>query len=111
MSVFRLSNFSNSFATCSLSFKYSYDSKLDVSFAYSYSTNNSIYDTDVFNDNNFFVQNVDFESSIFFVKNVFLSNKISYRYNSQVGDDFDGDAVFWNAGLGIELWNNKATLT
>ncbi|WP_445737496.1 outer membrane beta-barrel protein [Mariniflexile sp.] len=95
----------------SLSFKYSYDNKLDFSGAYSYSTNNSVYDTDVFNDNNYFVQNVDFESSIFFIKNVFLSNKISYRYNSRVGDDFDGDAIFWNAGLGMELWNNKATLT
>ncbi|WP_445736157.1 outer membrane beta-barrel protein [Mariniflexile sp.] len=95
----------------SLSFKYSYDNKLDFSGAYSYSTNNSVYDTDVFNDNIYFVQNVDFESSIFFIKNVFLSNKISYRYNSRVGDDFDGDAIFWNAGLGMELWNNKATLT
>ncbi len=45
------------------------------------------------------------------IKNVFLTNKVSYRYNSRVGDDFDGDAVFWNAGLGIELWDNKATLT
>lgn len=95
----------------SLSFKYSYDSKLDFSAAYSYSTTNSVYDTDAFNDNKYFVQNVDFESSVFFIKNVFLSNKVSYRYNSRVGDDFDGDAVFWNAGLGIELWDNQATLT
>lgn len=95
----------------SLSFKYSYDNKIDLSAAYSYSTNKSVYDTNVFNDNDFFVQNLDFESSLFFIKNVFLSNKVSYRYNSRVGDDFDGDAVFWNAGLGIELWDNKATLT
>lgn len=93
------------------SFKYSYDSKLDLSTTYSYSKTTSVYDTDAFNDNNYFVQNVDFESSVFFIKNVFLSNKISYRYNSRVGDDFDGDAVFWNAGLGVELWDNKATLT
>ncbi|MFG6687700.1 outer membrane beta-barrel protein [Mariniflexile sp. HNIBRBA6329] len=95
----------------SVSFKYSYDNKLDFSGTYSYSTTKSVYDTDAFNDNAFFVQNVDFESSIFFVKNVFLSNKVSYRYNSRVGDEFDGDAIFWNAGLGIELWDNKATLT
>ncbi len=95
----------------SLSFKYSYDSKLDLSTSYSYSKTTSVYDTDAFNDNNYFVQNVDFESSVFFIKNVFLSNKVSYRYNSRVGDEFDGDAVFWNAGLGIELWDNKATLT
>ncbi|MDO7173816.1 outer membrane beta-barrel protein [Mariniflexile sp. AS56] len=95
----------------SLSFKYSYDNKLDFSGTYSYSTNKSVYDTDAFNDNEYFVQNIDFESSVFFIKNVFLSNKVSYRYNSRVGDDFDGDAIFWNAGLGIELWDNKATLT
>lgn len=95
----------------SFSFKYSYDNKLDFSAAYSYTANKSVFDTDVFSDNDFFVQNVDFDASIFFIKNVFLSNKISYRYNSRVGDEFDGDAIFWNAGLGIELWDNKATLT
>lgn len=95
----------------SFSFRYSYDNKLDFSASYSYSTTNSIYDTNAINDNKFFVQNVNFDSSIFFIKNVFLSNKISYRYNSRVGDNFDGDAVFWNMGLGIELWDNKATLT
>ena len=42
---------------------------------------------------------------------MFLSNKISYRYNSRVGDAYDGDAIFWNVGLGAELWDNKATLT
>ena len=36
---------------------------------------------------------------------------MSYRYNSRVGDDFDGAAVFWNAGLGVQLFNDKATLT
>lgn len=95
----------------SVSVKYSYDNKLDFSGSYSYSTTNSVYDTDAFNDNKYFVQNVDFDSNIFFIKNVFLSNKVSYRYNSRVGDDFDGDAIFWNAGLGIELWDNKATVT
>lgn len=95
----------------SVSFKYSYDDKLDLSASYSYSSTKVIYDTDAFNDNKYFVQNVDFEASIFFLKNVFLSNKVSYRYNSRVGDEFDGDAVFWNAGLGVELWDNKATLT
>lgn len=95
----------------SFSFRYSYDSKLDFSASYSYATTNSIYDTDAINDNKFFVQNIDFDASIFFIKNVFLSNKVSYRYNSRVGDDFDGDAIFWNMGLGIELWDNKATLT
>ena len=95
----------------SVSFKYSYDNKLDFSGTYSYSTNTSVYDTDTFNDNNYFVQNVDFDASVFFLKNVFLSNKISYRYNSRVGDAYDGDAIFWNVGLGAELWDNKATLT
>lgn len=95
----------------SFSFKYSYDNKLDLSAAYSYTTNTSVFDTDAFNDNDYFVQNVDFDASVFFIKNVFLSNKVSYRYNSRVGDAFDGDAIFWNAGLGVELWDNKATLT
>ncbi|KAA5821974.1 outer membrane beta-barrel protein [Algibacter amylolyticus] len=95
----------------SVSFKYSYDKKVDFSAAYSYSTTESVFDTDVFNGNDFFVQNLDFEASIFFLKNAFLTNKVSYRYNSRVGDAFDGDAVFWNAGLGIELWDNQATLT
>ncbi|WP_159023010.1 outer membrane beta-barrel protein [Formosa sp. L2A11] len=95
----------------SLSFKYSYDNKLDLSASYSYSATSVVYDTNDFNDNTYFSQNVDFDASIFFLKNVFLSNKVSYSYNSRVGDEFDGDAIFWNAGLGIELWNNKATLT
>jgi hypothetical protein len=95
----------------SFSIKYSYDNKLEFSGAYSYTANKSVYDTDAFNDNSYFVQNLDFDANVFFIKNVFLSNKVSYRYNSRVGDDFDGDAVFWNAGLGIELWDNKATLT
>ena len=60
---------------------------------------------------NFFVQNLRFDASIFFLKNAFFSNKIAYQYNSRVGDEFDGDAVFWNAGLGLQLWNNKGTLT
>ena len=95
----------------SFSFKYSYDNKLDISTSYSYTNNKSVFDTDAFNDNDYFVQNLDVDASIFFLKNVFLSNKVSYRYNSRVGDDFDGAAVFWNAGLGVELWKNKATLT
>ncbi|QDO94143.1 TonB-dependent receptor [Formosa sediminum] len=95
----------------SLSFKYLYNDKLDLSASYSYSFTSVVYDTDAFNDNRYFVQNVDLEASIFFLKNIFLTNKVSYRYNSRVGDEFDGDAVFWNAGLGIELWENKATVT
>lgn len=95
----------------SFSFRYSYDNKIDVSAAYSYSKNKNVYDTDAFNDNSYFVQNVDVDTNLFFLKNAFLSNKVSYRYNSRVGDEFDGDAVFWNAGLGVELWENQATLT
>ncbi|WP_405605620.1 outer membrane beta-barrel protein [Polaribacter sp. Asnod1-A03] len=95
----------------SVSFRYSYDNKIDVSTAYSYSKNKSVYDTDAFNDNNYFVQNVNVDTNVFFLKNAFLSNKVAYRYNSRVGDEFDGDAVFWNAGLGVELWNNQATFS
>ncbi|MDN3619892.1 outer membrane beta-barrel family protein [Polaribacter undariae] len=93
------------------SVSYAYDSKIDVTTTYSYSKNNSVYDTDAFNDINYFVQNVDVNSNVFFLKNAFLSNRVSYRYNSSVGDEFDGDAVFWNAGLGVELWDNQATLS
>jgi hypothetical protein len=95
----------------SFSFRYSYDEKIDVSAAYSYSKNTSVYDTDTLNDNNFFIQNVSIDANVFFIKNVFLSNKVSYRYNSGADDDFDGAAVFWNAGLGVELWDNTATLS
>ena len=95
----------------SLSFKYSYSDKFDFSGTYTYTTNESDYDTNAFSGNDFFVQNLNFEASIFFLKNVFLTNKVAYTYNSSVGDEFDGDAVFWNAGLGLELWDNKATLT
>ncbi|OEI78692.1 hypothetical protein AST99_18080 [Formosa algae] len=95
----------------SFSFRYSYDNTLDLSLAYSYTTNKSVYDTNEFNDNEYFVQNVDVDTNIFFIKNVFLSNKVAYRYNSRVGDEFDGDAIFWNVGLGLELWDNKATVT
>lgn len=95
----------------SLSFRYSYDNKIDFSGSYSYTNNQSVFDTDEFNDNSFFVQNLDFDTNVFFIKNVFFTNKVSYRYNSRVGDEFDGDAVFWNAGLGVELWDNKATVT
>ncbi|OAD42944.1 hypothetical protein LPB303_13790 [Polaribacter atrinae] len=95
----------------SFSFSYSYDNKVDVTTTYSYSQNKSIYDTDAFNDNSYFVQNLDINSNVFFLKNSFLSNRVSYRYNSRVGDEFDGDAVFLNAGLGVELWDNKATLS
>lgn len=95
----------------SFSFSYSYGDKIDLRATYSYSQNKSVYDTDTFNDNSFFVQNVSLDSNVFFIENVFLSNKVSYRYNSRVGDEFDGAAVFWNAGLGIELLDNKATLS
>ncbi|MBD0833281.1 outer membrane beta-barrel protein [Aestuariibaculum sediminum] len=97
--------------TPSFSFRYAYDNKIDLSARYRYSAFKNVYDTDAFNDNNYFVQNINFDSSIFIIKNLFISNKISYRYNSRVGDDYDGDAVFWNAGLGMELWNNQATVT
>lgn len=95
----------------SFSFRYSYDNKVDINTTYSYSKNKNVYDTEVFNDNNYFVQNVDVDTNVFFLKNAFLTNKVSYRYNSRVGDEFDGDAVFWNAGLGVELWDNQATLS
>ncbi|MDN3665398.1 outer membrane beta-barrel protein [Algibacter miyuki] len=101
----------NTVYTPSVGFKYSYNNKLDFGVNYSYSTNETRYDTGDFNDNKYFVQNIKFDSSIFFLKNAFFSNKIAYTYNSRVGDDFDGDAVFWNAGLGVQLWNNKGTLT
>lgn len=94
-----------------LSFRYSYDNKLDLSATYSYSINENVFDTDMFSDNDYFIQNLNFDASIFFLKNVFFSNKIAYSYNSRVGDEFDGDAVFWNAGLGVQLWDNKGTLT
>ena len=95
----------------SVGFKYSYNNKFDFGINYSYSVNETLYDTDAFNDNEYFVQNLKLDTSIFFLKNVFFSNKIAYQYNSRVGDAFDGDAVFWNAGLGVQLWNNKGTLT
>ncbi|MCB4808113.1 outer membrane beta-barrel protein [Tamlana sp. 62-3] len=89
-----------------------YNEIIDLSTSYSYSTVKSIYDTDSFNDNSYFIQNLQFNSSIFFIKDVlFVTNKVSYRYNSRVGDEYDADAVFWNAGLGAELWKNKATVT
>ena len=95
----------------SVGFRYSYNKKFDFAANYSYSLNETIYDTEAFNDNTYFVQNLKFDTSIFFLKNAFFSNKVAYRYNSRVGDDFDGDAVFWNAGLGVQLWNDKATVT
>ena len=95
----------------SLGFKYTYNKKLDFAVNYSYSMNETEYDTDAFSDNEYFVQNLKFDTSIFFLKNAFFSNKVAYTYNSRVGDDFDGDAVFWNAGLGVQLWNDKATVT
>ncbi|MFY0712934.1 outer membrane beta-barrel protein [Seonamhaeicola sp. NFXS20] len=101
----------NTTLTPSFSFRYAYDSKLDLTATYSYSTNHTIFDTDAFSDTDYFVQNLRFEASVFFLKNAFFSNKVAYNYNSRVGDEFDGDAVFWNAGLGVQLWNNKATLT
>ncbi|MFL1013198.1 outer membrane beta-barrel protein [Flavisericum labens] len=95
----------------SVSFSYSYDKKIEINTSYSYSITNTSYNTDAFNDNDYFVQNLRFESTFFFLKNVFFNNKVSYRYNSRVGDDFDGDAVFWNAGLGVQLFKQKGTLT
>ncbi|MEN3324516.1 outer membrane beta-barrel protein [Mariniflexile soesokkakense] len=95
----------------SLSLSYSYNKKIDISTSYSYAMTNTKYDTNTFSENDYFVQNVRLESSVFFLKDAFFTNKVSYRYNSRVGDDFDGAAVFWNAGLGIQLWDNKATLT
>lgn len=95
----------------SISLKYSYDNKIDLSTTYSYSINETVYDSNAFENNGYFVQNLRFDASIFFLRNAFLSNKVSYRYNSRVGDDFDGDALFWNAGLGLQLWDNKATIT
>ncbi|MCK0155919.1 outer membrane beta-barrel protein [Cellulophaga sp. F20128] len=92
-------------------FKYSFDDKIDFGTSYSYSLVKNAYDTDVYDDLDYFVQNVQFDSSIYFFKNIFFSNKVSYRYNSRVGDDFDGDVVFWNASLGAQLWNKKATIT
>ncbi|MBD0823930.1 outer membrane beta-barrel protein [Aestuariibaculum marinum] len=97
--------------TPSISFRYAYDNKIELSARYNYSAFKNVYDTDAFNDNDYFVQNVNFDSNIFIIKNLFVSNKVAYRYNSRVGDAFDGDAVFWNAGIGMELWDNKATVT
>ena len=94
-----------------LSLGYSFDKKIDINASYSYALTKTSYDTNIYNDNEFFVQNLRLESSLFFLKHAFLTNKVSYRYNSRVGDDFDGAAVFWNAGLGVQLWNDKATLT
>ncbi|MEI6864994.1 outer membrane beta-barrel protein [Flavicella sp.] len=95
----------------SFSFRYSYDNKVDVSASYSYSENKSVYDADQFSDNSYFIQNVSVDTNVFFLKNVFLSNKVSYRYNSGAEEGFDGNAVFWNAGLGVELWENNATIS
>ncbi|WP_143150421.1 outer membrane beta-barrel protein [Arenibacter nanhaiticus] len=95
----------------SISFRYAYDKKLDFNASYSYALNKTIYDTDIYDDNAYFVQNLQLNSSIYFFKDAFLTNKVSYRYNSRVGDAFDGDAVFWNAGLGVQLWEGKGTLT
>ena len=95
----------------SLSFSYSYDKKMDINTSYSYSFNKTVYDNDVYKDNDYFVQNVQVNTSVYFLNNAFVSNKIAYRYNSRVGDEFDGDAVFWNAGLGVQLWESKGTLT
>ena len=95
----------------SIAFSYSYNKKIDFSTTYSYAMTKTKYNSDIYNDNDYFVQNLRLESNMFFLKNAFLTNKVSYRYNSRVGDDFDGAAVFWNAGLGVQLWDNKATLT
>ncbi|MCM4167917.1 hypothetical protein DHD08_09525 [Arenibacter sp. H213] len=95
----------------SLSFRYAYDKKVDFNVSYSYRLNKTIYDVDMYDDNAYFVQNLQLNTSIYFFKDAFLTNKVSYRYNSRVGDAFDGDAVFWNAGLGMQLMEGKGTLT
>jgi len=94
-----------------VSFKYSFDDKVDFGTSYSYSMIKNAYDTDIYDDLDYFVQSLQFDSSIYFFKNIFFSNKVSYRYNSRVGDEYDGDVVFWNASLGAQLWNKKATIT
>jgi len=93
------------------SLSYSYDNKIELSTSYSYAITKTNYDTNIYNNNKYFVQNLRLESSLFFLKDAFFTNKVSYRYNSRVGDEFDGAAVFWNAGLGVQLWDNKATIT
>ncbi|WP_372755833.1 outer membrane beta-barrel protein [Mariniflexile sp.] len=95
----------------SLSFSYSYNKKIEINSSYSYALTQTKYDADIYDDNDYFVQNLRLETNMFFLKNAFFTNKVSYRYNSRVGDEFDGAAVFWNAGLGVQLWDNKATLT
>ncbi len=97
--------------TPSIKFKYAYDKKVDFSVSYSYMNNKNTYDTDIFNNNAFFTQNLRFDNSVYIFKSAFFTNKIAYSYNSRVGDEFDGDSVFWNAGIGTGLWDNKGTLT
>ncbi len=95
----------------SIAVGYMYDKKIDINLSYNYGLTTTQYDTNIYNDTDYFVQNLRFNSSVYFFKNIFFNNKVSYRYNSRVGDDFDGAALFWNAGLGVQLWNEKATLT
>ncbi|WP_157378272.1 outer membrane beta-barrel protein [Arenibacter latericius] len=95
----------------SLSFRYAYDKILDFNASYSYGLNKTIYDTDIYDNNAYFVQNLRLNTSVYFFKDAFFTNKVSYRYNSRVGDAFDGDAVFWNAGIGMQLLDGNGTLT
>jgi len=63
------------------------------------------------------VQDIDYTTHNFTVRmtsywpeNLVWGNDFTYSYNSNVGEGFKKDALFWNMSLGLQLFKKKATL-
>lgn len=77
---------------------------------YSLGLQSTNYNLDRVEDVDYITHNFGVKLTSYWPKNLVWGNDFTYSYNSNVGEGFKKDALFWNMSLGWQLFNKKATL-
>src|SRR5690606_9630245 len=77
---------------------------------YSIGIHGTKYNLDNVENIDYLTHNLSIKVTTYWPENLIWGNDLSYNYNSNVGEGFKKDAIFWNMSLGWQLFKKRATL-
>src|SRR5690606_35157409 len=77
---------------------------------YSIGIHGTKYNLDNVENIDYLTHNLSIKVTTYWPENLIWGNDLSYSYNSNVGEGFKKDAIFWNMSLGWQLFKKRATL-
>lgn len=83
---------------------------LEIEPEYALGINATRYNLDNVENIDYLTHSIGMKLTTYWPENLVWGNDLTYSYNSNVGDGFRKDAIFWNMSLGWQLFNKTATL-